>query len=833
MEIGWAPIYLNRWGEIPVGTVAVLLLLVLSAAVATSVVAYIVINRCKRQRELQREAEEAQRKAEEERQRLEAEEAQRKAEEIQRKAEEERQRREAEEAQRKAEEERQRLEAEEARRKAEEERQRREVEEAQRKAKEERQRREAEEARRKAEEVQRKAEEECQRREAEEAQWKVEEERQRREAAEAQRKAEEENQRREMEETQKKAEEERESPGKGRPRPVPPDHRPPRRPTESGEKQPMREIKPRRPKPEIVCRERDRRWMLAVEVPEDLWESPELMVHQNASPLAEDESEGHWPLGQVCGRVTVHWNKDGAPQEAKIALSEENYILFKLSGQNQKQGRRVKSSSSGSYLVVVPESWERDEKISGSPPASPEPVSVAGYQGHFFDLGKDDDRIAFRTSEGKSIPIESGTARFELVGSQLSDASEGIGPLFGKSPPRIRALHDRAWTDIGTIVVGEEGSGRGSWRKPFSPAPEGKEQNLPAEAAPRKDGWYFLRFYNMDDDLVESLDFRYVCALREIKIFQPSSFPSEGGHESVYVEFHHEPSFVIQPADDLARSIQVESKNNKTTLTVPPESVYDETRWLVGSEGKLQVQVAVLVERLWWAVGQEGNPPFEWGDKLLTLACDDFVATSKKALWLRLPRKRWTDRVFVGFEQSRARPYAVKVTEKEISVPLRDFGDCQEMRDRDRDQFLNIWIERDGEPGIVAIIPASKGPVLCVGRGKKKTAVATAVLRKGSGAIKVNGHPVDEYFVKAPIRAKQYLLRLLERSDVNKVLAQLEVSIEVTGSSPCTVQQVKASAHALARALMRYDSQLRPLLRRFEGAKVKKALGAKKRKVIR
>jgi small subunit ribosomal protein S9 len=347
---------------------------------------------------------------------------------------------------------------------------------------------------------------------------------------------------------------------------------------------------------------------------------------------------------------------------------------------------------------------------------------------------------------------------------------------------------------------------------------------LPAEAAPRKDGWYFLRFYDTSDDLVESLDFRFVSALREIKILQPSPFPSEGEHEPVDVEFIHESDCAIQPANDLARSIQVESKNNKTILTIPPEPVYDETRWRVGSEGKPQVQISILVERLWWAVGQEGTLPREWKDELLSLTCDDFVPTSKKALWLRLPLRRWTDRVLVGFEQSRARPCDVKVTEKEISIPLRDFGDCQEMRDRDRDQFLNIWIERDSElvQGIVAIIPASKGPILCIERGKKEKAIATAVLRKGTGAITVNGRPLEGYFERAPLKAKQFLWRLLELPHVREALSQMEVSIEVTGSNPSTVQQVKASAHALARALMKYDSRLRPLLRRFEGAKVKK-----------
>jgi small subunit ribosomal protein S9 len=168
----------------------------------------------------------------------------------------------------------------------------------------------------------------------------------------------------------------------------------------------------------------------------------------------------------------------------------------------------------------------------------------------------------------------------------------------------------------------------------------------------------------------------------------------------------------------------------------------------------------------------------------------------------------------------------VKVTEKEISVPLREFGDCQEMTERDQDHFLNIWIERDGEPieGIVAIIPASQGPILCIERGRKKTAVATAVLREGAGAIKVNGQPVADYFRKAPLRARQFLSRLLELPYVSRVLSQMEVSIEVTGSNPSTVQQAKASAHALARALMKYDSRLKPLLKQegFGGARATK-----------
>jgi ribosomal protein S9 len=776
------------------GTIGVASILLLLVAVATTIVACVVI--FSRRQQAQSAVDEVRHKAAEEKQRREVEqEAVRRAEE----------------------EERQRVEAE--RRRLEEELRR--AEEERHKAEEECKRL-AEEARREIEEVQKKVEAQ---RQTEELR-KVEEEQRRREAAEAQREAEDETRRRAEEEARQRAKEDKER------REIPLDHRPPRRqpgPQEPSEKRPPQEIKQRRPTPEIVCWKSERQWIPAVEVPEEFLENSGLAVLQNASPLTEDESrEGCWRLEQVFGKVIVRSDEGQILKEIYLGEHGKNYLLFKLSGQDQNQGRRVKSPASGSYLVMVPDNWDRDDRLSGPPPVTPESVFLTGYQAHFFNVEKGgNEKIAFRTPEGKSVVIEPKAPRFELVGTRLNDASENIGPLFGERSPQIRALDDQAWKDVGTIVVGEEGSGKGRWRKSFHPTQEKIEQALPPEVADRKGGWYFLRFYDTNDELVESLDFRLVCALSKIRILQPSPFPFEDGHESTCVEFHHKPGCAIQPADDLACSIQIESKDNKTILAIPPEPTYDETQWRVGSEGKPQVQVTILVERFWWAVGQEDNLPFEWEDELLIITCDDFAATSKKALWLRLPKRRWADRILVGFERSRARPYTMKVAEKEIAIPLRDFGDCQEVRDRDQDHFLNIWIERDSElvKGVVAIIPASQWPILCVERGRKKTVIATAMLREGAGAIKVNGQPVADYFRKA--RARQFLWRLLELPHVSQVLSQMEVSIEVAGSSSSTVQQVKASAHALARALIKYDPRLKPLLKQagFGGARVAKKSG--------
>ena len=687
------------------GTIDIASLLVLFVVVATAVVACVVIYSRKKRR-AQNEAGEAQRKAAEEEQRREMEqEAVRRAEENERQRL-EAQRRQIEEKLRKAEEERHK--AEEERRRLDGEA-RREIEEAQQKAKEEEQKRLAAELQ-KAERERHKAEEERKHLD-EEARRKAEVQRQMEEL----RKAEEE--RRKGEEAQRTEEEEERPKVKAERKPLEPGKRGgrPSGLTQSGEERPSQETKSLRPKPEIGCWKRERWWILGVEVPEDLLEKPELQVLQNGSPLTQDESsEDCWCLEQVCGQVVVKWNEDVVAKETQIALGEGNYLLFKLCGKNQNLGRRVKSPSLGSYLVMVLDNWDRDEALSGPPPAAPEPVSLAGYRAHFFDLEKDSDRkIVFRAPGGESFVIESKASRFELFGTRLNDANEDIGLLFGGRPPKICTVGDQTWTDVDCIVVLEEEkrTEEKRWRDVIAPDKETRELGLGDKLEERGVGWYSLRIYDKQlGPPVESLDFRFICALKEIRILQPFPLPSEDGHRPVCVEFLHEPGCAVQPADGLAWSIEIECEDDKTILSIPPDPTYDETRWLVGHKGGPQVEVTVQVERLWWAVGEEHNAPSEWEDQLLTLPCNNFAATSAKALWLRLPRRRWADVVSVGFERSKARQFNMKVTEKMLTIPLREFGDSTEVGDREQEHFLKVWIDRANGlvEGVIAIIPAKE-----------------------------------------------------------------------------------------------------------------------------
>jgi small subunit ribosomal protein S9 len=99
------------------------------------------------------------------------------------------------------------------------------------------------------------------------------------------------------------------------------------------------------------------------------------------------------------------------------------------------------------------------------------------------------------------------------------------------------------------------------------------------------------------------------------------------------------------------------------------------------------------------------------------------------------------------------------------------------------------------------------GAQLWRGTGRRKTSVARVLLRTGEGRIVVNNQPWEKYFPVKTWRAeiKQPL-----------VSAQLEgkFDINVLSEGGGIHGQAGAARLGIARALLAYNSELRPLLRR-------------------
>lgn len=93
------------------------------------------------------------------------------------------------------------------------------------------------------------------------------------------------------------------------------------------------------------------------------------------------------------------------------------------------------------------------------------------------------------------------------------------------------------------------------------------------------------------------------------------------------------------------------------------------------------------------------------------------------------------------------------------------------------------------------------------GTGRRKTATARVYLTRGSGKITVNKRPLDGFFGREVAQMiVQQPLQLVEMAD------KFDVTVTVRGGG--SFGQAGAIRHGITRALMDYDEELRPVLRK-------------------
>ena len=91
------------------------------------------------------------------------------------------------------------------------------------------------------------------------------------------------------------------------------------------------------------------------------------------------------------------------------------------------------------------------------------------------------------------------------------------------------------------------------------------------------------------------------------------------------------------------------------------------------------------------------------------------------------------------------------------------------------------------------------------GTGRRKSSVARVFIKTGSGAIVVNGKPVDEYFARET--GRMIVRQPLELTNHG---ATFDIMVNVSGGGESG--QAGAVRHGITRALMDYDETLKPAL---------------------
>ena len=91
--------------------------------------------------------------------------------------------------------------------------------------------------------------------------------------------------------------------------------------------------------------------------------------------------------------------------------------------------------------------------------------------------------------------------------------------------------------------------------------------------------------------------------------------------------------------------------------------------------------------------------------------------------------------------------------------------------------------------------------------GRRKTSTARVFLRKGSGNIVVNREPLDKYFGRETSR-----MIVRQPLETTNMVDNFDITVTVKGGG--NSGQAGAIRHGITRALMKYESELRPVLRR-------------------
>ena len=91
--------------------------------------------------------------------------------------------------------------------------------------------------------------------------------------------------------------------------------------------------------------------------------------------------------------------------------------------------------------------------------------------------------------------------------------------------------------------------------------------------------------------------------------------------------------------------------------------------------------------------------------------------------------------------------------------------------------------------------------------GKRKTAVARVFLRPGKGEIVVKGKTTKEYFY-----TDSNIIKIDAPLAITKTQGKFDILVTVCGGGICA--QAEAVRHGISKALVEYDPEMRPALKK-------------------
>jgi hypothetical protein len=345
-------------------------------------------------------------------------------------------------------------------------------------------------------------------------------------------------------------------------------------------------------------------------------------------------------------------------------------LTFKLSKVDSSRGVLTKRLTKGTYLAVAPTDWQRDDSVSGLPPIAPEATAFAGFAAHYFSIENVDDVIAFRDSAGALFVLKPEISNFELAGRCLPAIEENLGPLYGPQLPIILANSSTAFGSVAAIRL-EEIGGRSS-DCAFEKLIENHSLRLnPASIC---SGTYVARILGKSNDPLAALPFRVATALSSINFEPYAPVPPESGYKATLVKVIHDQQSRLDVAPF---SIASERLGELTDIHIPPAQDADNVQITYTDREGGCINFSIRLNRVWWRLRNAADGTVDapcWTDESISITQRALRATSKQSIEFLFPAERWAQSLLIGFENDSRRRYLVKVNERTLRIPLREFG---------------------------------------------------------------------------------------------------------------------------------------------------------------
>ena len=437
-------------------------------------------------------------------------------------------------------------------------------------------------------------------------------------------------------------------------------------------------------RPELVCRKipASACWEVILTADE---ECQLAAAHLEGAPL--DFTDGQCRIPSLNGRLTVT-SQDGP--EHVVPLFEGGPLIFKLRKNWAGDGRRTSGITSGHFIVIAPNSWRR----TGHAPVEADGCADPAFRAHYFhrDATASDEGVdGFREWNDSSV-----AAGIELTGRRIYDDSDE-GELFVGDPPGLKSSPDIEWARVGEEAID-------GWGKNFQP----HRKSLP-EALDGRQGRFFLRVYDSDVSMLDSVAFRHLPNLSQIHVngaeyAQDSVLvPRSTGYPPTAVRFVGAGGSTLLPVLPVGTRQKALPSG---AIEVPPCPDADRMTCSLGSDAR-GVNIVLDLPRIWWRLEDGRADPGAWRDTRLVMTRAEFRRHAYSNATISLLSKRQTS-VRAGFDDELDQPYRRTIDDDRIAVPLVHFVNHTQIDRRlNDDASFNVEWARE----IVPLIVISADPV--------------------------------------------------------------------------------------------------------------------------